>query len=64
MKIIVYADTVRQARNFYSGTSSEQVGHRAACDFDKPEKCDLVKYAKPYPDIEKAYDKPKKKNKK
>lgn len=61
MKVIVYADTVREARHFYPGKSTEAVGHRAAADFNGPEKCDLVLYAKEYPEIEKAYDKPKKK---
>lgn len=65
MKIIVYADTVRDARKYYTGINGEQVGHRAASDFDEPEKCDIVKYAKPYADIENAYSKkPKKKSKK
>lgn len=60
MKIIVYADTVREARRFYPGRSGETVGHRAAGDFGGPEKCDLVKYAKEYPEIEAAYaEKPK-----
>lgn len=63
MKIIVYADTVREARKFYYGKNGETVGHRAAKDFDKPENCDVVKYAKEYPEIEKAYAAPKKKSK-
>lgn len=61
MKIIVYADSVRDARKYYPGVNSETVGHRAASDFDKAEKCDVVKYAKEYPDIKKAYESKSKK---
>lgn len=64
MKIIVYADTVREARKFYHGQNGETVGHRAASDFVEPEKCDIVKYAKEYPEIKAAYEGKKKAKKK
>jgi hypothetical protein len=65
MKVLVYADTVREARNFYPTRAGQAVGYRVAGEFDKPEKADLVLYAKEYTEIEAAYlgDKPKKKKK-
>jgi len=56
MKVIVYADTVRKARKHYPSREGEQVGHRAAKDFKKPEKADKVIYAKKYEKIKEAYE--------
>lgn len=65
MKVIVYADTIRQARAFYPEREGQAVGYRIASEFTKPETADLVLYAKEYLDIEIAYaDKPKVKKKK
>ena len=65
MKVIIYADTVREGRKFYPSRSGQEIGYRVAGEFNGVEKCDMVMYAKDYPDIEKAYDeKPKDKKKK
>lgn len=65
MKVLVYADTVREARKFYPTRAGQAVGYRVAEEFQEPEKADLVLYAKEYIDIEAAYlgEKPKKKKK-
>lgn len=54
-KVIVYADTVREARKFYPGKEGESVGHRAAGEFTEVEECDEVIYMGDYPDIKEAY---------
>lgn len=64
MKVVIYADTVREARKFYTPKPCETVAYRIASDFTKPEKADLVLYAREYPEIEKAYQNKKEKVKK
>jgi hypothetical protein len=63
MKVLVYADTLREGRKFYPTRHGQAVGYRLAGEFKEVEKADLVLYAKEYPEIESAYlgDKPKKK---
>lgn len=65
MKVIVYADSVREARKFYPERPDQAVGYRIASEFKDVETADLVLYAKEYIDIEAAYldEKPKKKKK-
>lgn len=55
IKVIVYADTVREARRFYPEREGEAVGHRAASDFIECEDADLFIYAKEYSEIQEAY---------
>lgn len=55
MKVLVYADSVREARNFYPERAGQAVGYRVASEFKECEDCDLVLYAKEYIEIEQAY---------
>lgn len=39
-KVLVFGDTVRQARNFYKGKANQAVGARTYVDYGN-EKCDI-----------------------
>lgn len=54
-KVIVYADTIRDARRFYPERDGVAVGYRIASEFEAVEKADEVLFAGEYPEIEKAY---------
>jgi hypothetical protein len=54
-KVLVYADTVREARRFYPEREGVAVGYRLASEFTKPEKADEVLFVREYPEIENAY---------
>jgi hypothetical protein len=55
IKVIVYADTVREARRLYPEREGEAVGYRVASEFTECEDADLVIHAKEYPEIQEAY---------
>lgn len=60
--VIIYGETLREARRFYTPKPSETVAYRSVKDFTKPEKASLVLCAGDYPEILKAYadfEKPK-----
>ena len=40
MKILVYGETVREARNFYHAKAGESVGARTYAEFENGEECD------------------------
>ncbi len=40
-KVLVYGETVREARKFYAAKAGEQVGARVYADYDNGEKYDL-----------------------
>lgn len=56
-KVIVYGKTEREARRFFKPSAGQTVSYRAASDFIKPEKADIVFYAGNFPEIKEAYDK-------
>lgn len=40
MKVLVYGETTRQARKFYTGKAGEAVGSRVYADYDNGEEYD------------------------
>jgi len=41
-KVLVYGETVREARRFYIAKAGQSVGCRTYEDFNNGEKCDIV----------------------
>ena len=62
MKVLVYADTEREARLFYKAKEGQTVGYRSIKDYGNGEKADEIVFAKEY-DLEPKEEKPKKKKK-
>lgn len=56
-KVLVFGETERQARKFYSAKAGEAVGYRSIKDYDKKEQADKEIFA-----CEKPKKKPKKKD--
>jgi hypothetical protein len=55
IKVLVYADSVREARRIYPEREGEAVGYRVASEFTHPEPADMIIHAKEYPEIQEAY---------